>query len=163
MSYYFQRYKSPVGELFLVEQDAQLRALIFLSGWEEWKTRYEDLKEKNTPLLQDACSQLSEYFAGKRRVFNLPYKLEGTTFQKKVWTALAAIPFGETRTYKQQAEAVDSPKAVRAIGRTNGLNPISIILPCHRVIGSNGTLTGYGGGLDIKRFLLTAEGVPTID
>jgi methylated-DNA-[protein]-cysteine S-methyltransferase len=87
----------------------------------------------------------------------MPYELDGTAFQKRVWKALAKIHFGETKNYKQQAMLVKSPKAVRAVGRTNGLNPLSIVLPCHRVIGSNGSLTGYGGGLKIKKYLLDLE------
>ncbi|MFB0921402.1 MAG: methylated-DNA--[protein]-cysteine S-methyltransferase [Oscillospiraceae bacterium] len=105
-----------------------------------------------------AAKQLREYFAGKRRDFDLPLDAQGTAFQKKVWTALMEIPYGETRSYKDIAEAVGSPKGFRAVGGANHNNPISIIIPCHRVITADGGLGGYGGGLDIKTLLLELEG-----
>lgn len=112
-------------------------------------------------LLAAAQAQLAEYFAGKRRQFDLPLNPKGTEFQKKVWQALQTIPYGETRTYKDIAEAVGAPKGFRAVGMANHNNPIAIIIPCHRVIGSNGLLTGYAGGLEYKRALLSLErGLP---
>ena len=100
---------------------------------------------------------LKEYFDGKRREFDLPLKFEGTDFQKKAWNALLTIPYGQTRSYKEQAEAVGNKKACRAVGAANGKNPISIIVPCHRVIGTDGSLIGYGGGLEMKKSLLDLE------
>jgi O-6-methylguanine DNA methyltransferase len=108
-------------------------------------------------LLTRAALQLEEYFAGSRRVFDLPLDLQGTAFQLRVWNALLQIPYGETRSYAEIARAVGAPKAVRAVGAANGANPVGIIVPCHRVIGSNGGLTGFGGGLDLKRRLLALE------
>ena len=102
-----------------------------------------------TPLLREAAKQLNEYLAGKRKVFDLPLDPEGTQFQKAVWKALTGIPFGETRTYRNIAESVGNPKACRAVGMANNKNPIAILIPCHRVIGADGKLVGYAGGLDI--------------
>lgn len=108
-------------------------------------------------LTDKAAGQLKEYFAGVRKTFTLPIKLCGTPFQMRVWQQLQKIPYGQTRTYKQIAEAVGSPNACRAVGMANHNNPIAIIVPCHRVIGSNGLLTGYAGGLDFKQYLLNIE------
>ena len=108
-------------------------------------------------VLRDAQRQLNEYFAGQRRVFSLPLDFKGTDFQQRVWQALLTIPYGQTRSYLQIAEQLGNPKAVRAVGAANGKNPISIIAPCHRVIGSNGRLTGFAGGLDAKARLLALE------
>lgn len=110
-----------------------------------------------TALLCEAKHQLEEYFAGRRRVFDLPLSPHGTAFQRRVWAALEAIPYGETRTYAQIAAAIGKPKACRAVGMANHCNPLPIVIPCHRVIGSGGQLTGYAGGLDTKRFLLALE------
>ena len=110
-----------------------------------------------TPLLQEAEEQLNEYFAGARREFDLPLAPKGTPFQKAVWAEMNKIPYGETRTYGQLAQAIGSPKAVRAVGLANGANKIAVIVPCHRVVGANGTLTGYAGGLERKRWLLAHE------
>ncbi|MDR2968393.1 MAG: methylated-DNA--[protein]-cysteine S-methyltransferase [Tannerellaceae bacterium] len=110
-----------------------------------------------TPLLQEAASQLNEYLAGERTKFYLPMEPEGTPFQLKCWKLLQTIPYGETITYKEQASILGNPKANRAVGRCNGLNPISIFIPCHRVIGQNGSLMGYAGGVEIKKRLLNLE------
>ena len=110
-----------------------------------------------TPLTELVYTQLTEYFGGRRQSFDFPYRLQGTEFQKKVWTALCNIPYGETRTYKEIAQAVGNPQASRAVGMANNKNPISIAVPCHRVIGSNGKLVGYAGGLDVKKALLELE------
>jgi methylated-DNA-[protein]-cysteine S-methyltransferase len=110
-----------------------------------------------TPLIKKAAAQIEEYLDGKRKKFSLPLAMHGTEFQMDVWKALQTIPYGETRSYKQIAELVNRPKAVRAVGMANHRNPISIIVPCHRVIGHNGNLTGYGGGLPIKKYLLELE------
>jgi len=110
------------------------------------------------PVLAEAANQLKEYFAGERREFDLPLAPGGTDFQQTVWHALKAIPFGELRSYRDVADEIGKPKAVRAVGAANGQNPIPIVVPCHRVIGSDGSLTGFAGGLDMKRALLALEG-----
>jgi methylated-DNA-[protein]-cysteine S-methyltransferase len=115
--------------------------------------------DPEAPPLPELRRQLAEYFAGSRRQFDLPLDAIGTDFERRVWEALVEIPYGETRTYGGIAAAIGRPQACRAVGRANGLNPIPIIIPCHRVIGSDGSLTGYGGGLHIKRFLLRLEGI----
>lgn len=158
MSFAFQIFSSPVGPLYLVATNDKLHAVLFEHGRPQLRERFPGLVETETPVIAEAKKQLGEYFAGMRREFDLPYTLSGTEFQKRVWSALAEIPFGKTRSYREQAASIDSPGAVRAVGRTNGLNLLSIVLPCHRVIGSDGSLTGYGGGLDAKRFLLEFEG-----
>jgi methylated-DNA-[protein]-cysteine S-methyltransferase len=117
----------------------------------------ELVEQPDHPILSAAQQQLSEYFAGTRQQFDLPLDFEGTSFQKQVWQALLAIPYGETRSYKQIAEQLGNPKAVRAVGAANGKNPISIIAPCHRVIGSSGKLVGFAGGLANKDILLKIE------
>lgn len=117
---------------------------------------YETLQ--NTPLLMEAAGQLEEYMAGKRKAFTLPLEPKGTPFQQKVWKALIDIPYGETRSYKQIAQAVNCPSGYRAVGMANNKNPIAIIIPCHRVVGSGGTLTGYAYGLSMKEELLALEG-----
>ncbi len=110
-----------------------------------------------SPLLCEAVRQLRAYFAGELKEFRLPLEMAGTDFQKRVWASLLEIPYGETRSYSQIAQAIGAPMAVRAVGAANGENPIAIVVPCHRVIGANGKLTGYGGGLDLKRRLLDME------
>lgn len=116
-------------------------------------------EEKKTPLIERTFLQLEEYFSGKRQVFDLPLAPKGTAFQKRVWQALMEIPYGQLRTYRQIAENVQNEKACRAVGLANNRNPIPIIIPCHRVVGSNGRLVGYAGGLDIKKKLLNIEAV----
>lgn len=119
----------------------------------------EGYELRETPLLQEARRQLNAYFAGKLKVFDIPYSLEGTPFQQKVWRALCDIPYGTCITYGELAKRIGDPKACRAVGMANGRNPLPILVPCHRVIGSGGRLTGYTGGLDIKIKLLQIEGV----
>lgn len=114
--------------------------------------------EEETQLLKTAAEQLKEYLAGNRQTFDLPLDPRGTEFQKAVWNALLDIPFGEIRSYKHVAEAIGNPKACRAVGMANNKNPILIVIPCHRVIGSDGSLVGYGGGIDLKEKLLKLEG-----
>ena len=157
MNYSYQKMKSPIGNLYLVADADALCGIYFQKHWPEEKRRMEGIREGTPAVLKQAKRQLSEYFAGKRKSFDLPLSLSGTPFQKRVWLSLSNIPFGQTRSYKQQAQSVHSPKATRAVGRTNGLNPLCIVLPCHRVIGSDGSLTGYAGGLHIKKFLLQLE------
>ncbi len=117
----------------------------------------ECLEKVSMDLLTETRKQLEEYFDGKRKEFNLPILLRGTEFQKKVWQGLCTIPYGETRSYKELAELVGNPKAVRAVGGANNKNPIMIIVPCHRVIGADGSLVGFGGGLEVKKYLLELE------
>lgn len=111
-----------------------------------------------TPLLLEGERQLLEYLSGQRKTFDLPLNPQGTPFQKRVWQALEAIPWGETRTYRDMAQAVDSPRGFRAVGMANHHNPIPIFIPCHRVVGADGSLTGYAGGLELKQALLALEG-----
>ena len=150
--------ESPVGKLKLVASDEGLVAVL----WENdrpSRVRLAEMTENNQhPVLVKAERQLGEYFAGKRKEFSLPLDMRGTPFQKNVWEALLGIPFGETRTYGQLAKQLENPNATRAVGAANGRNPISIIVPCHRVIGSTGSLTGFGGGLETKARLLSLEG-----
>jgi len=147
---------SPVGQLWLYASDAGLAALL----WREDNGRHlpgAAVTGKDHPTLVETERQLREYFAGARRSFDLPLDFHGTDFQRLVWTTLLAIPYGETRTYAQVAESIRNPSAVRAVGAANGRNPISIIAPCHRVVGSDGSLTGFGGGLENKAKLLALE------
>lgn len=146
----FAYLSSPVGTLTLTEEEGALTGLYFgrLS---------RQGQEVLSPVLKETARQLSEYFSGKRREFSLPLSPKGTEFQLRVWRALETIPYGETRSYGDMARLIGSPKACRAVGMANHRNPISIIVPCHRVVGANGSLTGYGGGLDAKRFLLDLE------
>ena len=144
-------YDSPVGPITISEFDGTICALDFGSQ----QRTSDDFIE--TPLHKEASKQLKEYFNGIRKAFDLPLDLQGTPFQLRVWKALQEIPYGETRSYKNIAVIIESPKAFRAIGHANNQNPIPIIVPCHRVIGINGDLVGYGGGLDIKKNLLEIE------
>ncbi|MDM1263547.1 MULTISPECIES: methylated-DNA--[protein]-cysteine S-methyltransferase [Acinetobacter] len=153
----FMYMPSPVGRLKLVATDSALVAVIWDNENPKRVRQAELVEQLDHPILLDAQQQLNEYFQGQRQTFELPLDFEGTEFQKKVWQALLNIPFGETRSYRQIAEQVGSPKAVRAVGAANGQNPISIIAPCHRVIGSGGTLVGFAGGLDNKEILLKLE------
>ncbi len=142
---------SPVGVLTLREQNGALARLDFGNTLRAGETQRE------TELLYQAARQLGEYFAGARKSFDIPLAAAGTTFQKMVWQALCRIPYGQTRSYKDIAIEVGSPKAFRAVGLANNRNPLAIVVPCHRVLGANGSLTGYAGGLDTKRFLLELE------
>ena len=149
--------KSPVGELKLVASDKGLAAVLWEND-DPHRVRLEPVSEnKNHPVLLEAERQLKDYFNGKRKTFSLVLDFKGTAFQKQVWAALLTIPFGETRSYGQIAKQIGNPKAVRAVGAANGKNPISIIAPCHRVIGSTGKLTGFAGGLETKAHLLSIE------
>ena len=118
-----------------------------------------EMKDIPSEITAKAAQELDEYFAGGRKTFDLPLLFVGTEFQEKVWNTLLEVPYGETRSYGWMAEMIGNPKAVRAVGTANGSNSISIFAPCHRIIGSNGSLTGYGGGLPAKKFLLELEGV----
>lgn len=146
-------YETPIGKLKIIEDGESIVEVCF----EQEEIKYENIKILETDLLKDAGKQLNEYFNGERKEFNLPLNPKGTEFQKKVWNALLNIPYGKTASYKDIAIMVGNDKASRAIGMANNRNPIPILIPCHRVIGSNGKLVGYGGGLDIKIKLLDLE------
>jgi methylated-DNA-[protein]-cysteine S-methyltransferase len=153
-----QRYTvqpSPVGDLVLVGDDVGLRQLAFADG-----RKVPDVTAcaRDDALFRDAARQLAAYFAGELRAFELALVPKGTAFQQRVWTALQQIPYGTTMSYGQLANVLGDARAVRAVGLANGRNPIAIIIPCHRVIGANGSLTGYGGGLHRKQWLLAREG-----
>jgi methylated-DNA-[protein]-cysteine S-methyltransferase len=150
----FRAVNSPVGMLTLAGKDGRLRHLRMVDQTYEPSRRGWEADETAFP---DAVEQLEAYFAGKRTDFDMSLELVGTEFQRRVWAALLTIPYGETRSYGEIARQIGSPGAFRAVGLANGHNPIGIIVPCHRVIGSNGSLTGYGGGLDRKRALLDME------
>ena len=148
---------SPVGPLLLAVSEAGVHAIEFQASRHPVR-RDARWEAAHHPLLDEVASQLDAYFAGERRDFDLPLAPEGTAFQQSVWRALSGIPFGETRSYADIASVIGKPNAVRAVGAANGRNPIPIVVPCHRVIGADGTLTGFGGGLPTKRFLLSLEG-----
>ena len=148
---------SPVGALKLVAHDHALVAVMW-DNEDHKRVRLAELVENQQhPMLHQVKQQLQEYFAGQRQQFDLPIDFQGTAFQQQVWQALLQIPYGETRSYKQIAFQLGNEKAVRAVGAANGKNPISIIAPCHRVIGSGGALVGFAGGLDKKQILLSLE------
>ncbi|BDG03166.1 methylated-DNA--[protein]-cysteine S-methyltransferase [Anaeromyxobacter oryzae] len=149
---------SPLGTITLVANDDALVAVHL--GDEAASSAVAAQAAPAHPVLERAREQLAEYLAGRRTAFELPLHLGGTDFQRAVWTALRAIPFGETRTYGELARTVGRPAAVRAVGAANGQNPLAIVVPCHRVIGADGTLTGYAGGLARKRWLLAHEAAP---
>lgn len=142
---------SPVGPLTICQKEEAISRLLF------GRVAVPGFNERETPLLSSARSQLSEYFSGQRKSFDLPLRPEGTPFQQRVWQALLTIPYGETRSYAYIGELAGSPRGFRAVGMANHNNPIPIIIPCHRVIGKNGGLTGYAGGLHIKVRLLDLE------
>ena len=145
---------SPLGPIGIVAENDNAVTEVFFTG--RGRLNYE-YTEEETPLLLETAKQLTEYFAGERHDFDLPLAPSGTPFQMAAWQALCTIPYGETRSYRDMAIAVGNPKACRAIGMANNRNPITIIIPCHRVIGADGSLVGYGSGLENKKFLLTLE------
>ena len=144
-------FSTPVGVLCGEDDGEALTALYVVKG------QLRISEPEDSPLLRETEQELEEYFEGKRKNFNLPLHPEGTEFQKKVWEALKQIPYGETRSYQDIARMVGNPAACRAVGGANHKNPLMILIPCHRVIGADGGLTGYGGGLDMKRYLLELE------
>ncbi len=158
---YFKKWQSPIGDLFLYATKAQLIGLLFAGDSTDFLKYFKsaELSEKSNLIIKETQNQLKQYFQGKLKTFNLPLLLVGTEFQKKVWSELSNVPFGKTITYKEQAKRIKSEKAVRAVGAANGKNPIAIIIPCHRVIGSNGKLIGYAGGVKMKTDLLKIEGL----
>jgi methylated-DNA-[protein]-cysteine S-methyltransferase len=162
---YIQHYNSPCGELLLGSYDDKLCLCNWAAGMRRdavdrrlrkvLKANYE---ETTSDVIRKAAKQLDEYFSGKRTEFDIPLLFAGTDFQKRVWQKLLDIPYGATISYGEQAKRLGVPKAVHAVANANGANAISIFVPCHRVIGSDNSLTGYGGGLDAKKFLLSLEG-----
>jgi methylated-DNA-[protein]-cysteine S-methyltransferase len=154
----FCYFQSPIGRLLLTSDGTALTGLYMepsrkaqsTDGWSE---------DPTAAPLSAALRQLGEYFAGTRREFDLPLRMRGTEFQQRVWRELTEIPYGQTWSYGELAKRIDNPSASRAVGLANGRNPISILVPCHRVIGADGSLTGYGGGLERKRWLLAHEGL----
>lgn len=159
MTAHYVMHDSPVGELMLVCDGKSITDLHIVAGKYVPAIHPDWVRDERHAVLQQARRELDEYFAGKLRKFAVPLAPAGTDFQKRAWTALSRIPFGETRTYGQQAQAMGRPTAVRAVGAANGRNPIGIMIPCHRVIGADGSLTGYAGGMGNKEFLLKLEGV----
>ncbi len=151
------RLDSPIGELTLFARDGRLVGVHFPPGVPPAHSA-----EGTDPVLEAAATQLREYFAGARTGFDLPLALDGTAFQREAWLALADIPYGQTVSYGEQARRLGRPDAVRAVGAANGANPIPIVLPCHRVVGADGSLTGFGGGLEAKRRLLDLERGPSL-
>lgn len=153
---HYIEHDSPLGFLLIAASARGLRGIYFeqhrhFAGKQDWQ------HDADHALLHAAAHQLDEYFARKRTRFDLPLDLVGTEFQRAVWRELTKIPFGQTTSYAQQAQRIGNPKALRAVGAANGRNPLSIVVPCHRVIGTNGSATGYAGGLERKRYLLALE------
>ena len=142
-------YETVLGSVTFIEEDGALLSISMQAT--------DRGIEQETPLIKDALLQLSEYLRGERKKFDIPFRMRGTEFQIQVWKVLQNIPYGETRSYKQVAEAIGNPKAVRAIGMANNRNPLLIVIPCHRVIGKDGSLVGYGEGIEMKEFLLRLE------
>lgn len=145
-------YDTAIGKVGIRDNGHSITDVYFIQDEEN-----NDVELKETALIKEAARQLGEYFEGNRKDFDIPLEPKGTPFQKSVWEALITIPYGETWSYKQVAQKVNSPKAYRAVGMSNNKNPISIIIPCHRVIGANGKMVGYGGGIPIKEYLLNLE------
>ena len=156
-----KKFKSPVGNLHLFATETHLIGLLFDNDETTFLKHFKNAKvvTGSNAILSETMIQLKQYFAGTRKKFNLNLFAAGTEFQKKVWSELSRIPFGKTITYKAQAQRIKSPKAVRAVGAANGKNPLAIIIPCHRVVGSNGKLVGYVGGQNLKSALLKLEGL----
>ena len=157
MPLFYKFADTPVGKLKLAASDQGLVAILWENDRPHRVPLSELVENPQHPILVETERQLAEYFAGKRQDFDISLDMRGTPFQKNVWEALLAIPFGETRSYGQFARQLGNPNATRAVGAANGRNPISIIVPCHRVIGSSGSLTGFAGGLDTKSRLLDLE------
>lgn len=155
MTHYSSDLESPVGTIKLLAQEDALTHILWPTHKHAPSLTTTDAPEH--PVLQQAAAELAAYFTGERKSFSVPIAPQGTAFQQEVWAALREIPWGETCSYAALAQAIGRPKAVRAVGAANGRNPLSIIVPCHRVIGSKGTLTGYAGGVETKAWLLQHE------
>lgn len=159
MEYNYGNMKSPVGLLHFLSDGKSLVGLIFDSNWKEFSGPFEGrIRAYTDKTIRTAQKQLNEYFAGTRKRFDVVVGYSGTEFQKQAWKSLQKIPFGKTICYSEQAAEMKNPKAVRAVGRANGQNRIAIVIPCHRVVGKNGALTGFSGGIKIKEQLLQLEG-----
>jgi len=155
---YHTFFAGPLGLLLLTSNGAALTGLYFQKeGKENYGLTEDSVETADLPIFEETRKQLRQYFAGELRQFDIPLLMKGSEFQRKVWEALTHIEFGTTESYGQLARRIGNPAASRAVGLANGKNPISIIVPCHRVIGANGTLTGYGGGIENKRYLLELE------
>ena len=152
MKIYTTNMNTPIGRLYVKAGEEH----IYHINWGQ-PAQDSSLKKRGNKILEQLRMQIDEYFKGKRKIFDLPFKLKGTAFQKKIWKEISDIPFGDTLSYKQLAEEVDSPNAFRATGTACGANPLSLIIPCHRVISSRNELAGYGGGLGKKKWLLDFE------
>ena len=152
------RFPSPIGELVITASDSGLTGVWFPRTGEVAAAPPDEERGPVSAVLARTCEQLAEYFAGSRTRFDIPLDPLGTAFQRRVWEALLAIPYGTTLSYSELARRLGDVRATRAVGAANGRNPIPIVVPCHRVIGANGALTGFGGGLDRKRWLLEHEG-----
>lgn len=150
---YWNTYKTKIGMLIIAENENRISRIVTIKASE----KYNNGEKIETPLIKEAYKQISEYLEGKRKEFTLPLLIKGTKFQEKVWNALLQIPYGETRTYGEIAKQIGNEKASRAVGGANHNNKVMIVVPCHRVIGSNKKLVGYAGGLDIKETLLKLE------
>ena len=159
MKLYRATWMSPIGKLHFIASDQALLSLAFDQNRDACQVRLgiSELDERENPVIGRTRKELGEYFAGKRRDFTIPIDLQGTEFQKRAWEALRGIPFGATMSYRQQARELGDAAAVRATGSANGRNPIAIIVPCHRVVRSDGTLGGYAGGMEVKASLLELE------
>lgn len=147
-------YDTAAGKLAIADNGSEITNIEIAGDADSYNANIEE-----TYVIKNAMKQLNEYFNGKRKEFDIPLNPSGTEFQKKVWKVLCDIPYGEVRSYKQVAEAAGNPKAYRAVGGANNKNPIIIVIPCHRVIGTNGSLVGYGGGLHVKEMLLLLENI----
>jgi len=157
MNTYYTQYCSAAGELLLVSNGTALTGLYIRGGDHFPEMKQDWIEDDDLEIFHQTAQQLTEYFAGKRTQFSIKLEAQGTEFQQTVWKHLLEIPYGKTVSYGQLAQAMGNPKAVRAVGRANGSNPISILVPCHRVIGADGSLTGYGGGMVCKEYLLRLE------
>ncbi len=149
-------FQSKIGKIYLIASEKGLQSILFTKKNRTLTTQVSTSK-KVDQILKDTVTQLTEYFSGKRKKFNLKLDLQGTAFQNQVWKELLNIPFGKTLSYKDVAQNIQKPKAVRAVGTANGRNPICIVIPCHRVIAADGTMGGYSGGLPLKKKLLALE------
>ncbi|MGD6975391.1 methylated-DNA--[protein]-cysteine S-methyltransferase [Bacillus altitudinis] len=160
---YYTVYTAPIGALYILEKDGAIIEVKFDDESFFVKKQRDRFKQEDTPVLKEAKKQLDEYFKGDRKVFDLPLKQAGSPFQEQVWEALSTIPYGESKSYADIAEAIGNPKAVRAIGQANRRNALPIFIPCHRVIGKDRTLTGYAGTkTGMKAILLELEGIPFV-
>lgn len=160
---FFDKMQSPLGPLTLIANEKSLIALLWNGHWPQWMHSVQMVSDSEHPVLRQAARELEEYFSGTRKTFSVPIQFRGTEFQMRVWQELRRIPFGETLSYGELASRIGSPQACRAVGAANRRNPLGIIVPCHRAIGADGSLTGFAGGMDAKRYLLALESNATED